>query len=312
MGRQLGPSGMTNVVPLRKDQPSGEAALATLNRFLDRCDLKPHTVRAYRRQAAAYVAWLAVNPRKHPDAFADPVGANAAVKAWRRHLLLSDQRQSPSTVNQALAAVSLMYAQALHFRPDVGRTKVPRPGAPDALTADQQGAVQRAADRRGARDAAIIAVLFETGARVEECARLTVADVPITARTGRARLVGKGDQTRTVPVPSDARERLSKWLAVRAERLGDQPDPGALWLGQRGPMTIQGITKVVLAVGAAAGLPGLRPHRLRHTYATRLRQSGADPAVIQAAMGHASIETTQRYFRASDDEIAAAIEKAFE
>lgn len=77
-------------------------------------------------------------------------------------------------------------------------------------------------------------------------------------------------------------------------------------------MTISGVVQVVLAVGEAAGLPGLRPHRCRHTYATRLRQGGADPAHVQALLGLASIETAARHFRAGQGEQAEAIERVFE
>jgi integrase/recombinase XerC len=69
---------------------------------------------------------------------------------------------------------------------------------------------------------------------------------------------------------------------------------------------------VVRTVGKDAGLPGLRPHRLRHTYATRLREGGADPAQIQALLGHASIETSARYFRASAAEVAALVDRALD
>lgn len=78
--------------------------------------------------------------------------------------------------------------------------------------------------------------------------------------------------------------------------------------GRRGRLTTSGITRVVLAVGVDAGLPGLRPHRLRHTYATRLRQGGADPAQVQALLGHASLDATARYFRAGVAEQVAAVE----
>ena len=80
---------------------------------------------------------------------------------------------------------------------------------------------------------------------------------------------------------------------------------------QRGPLTDSGITQVVLAAGAGAGIPGLRPHRGRHTFATRLRQGGADPAQIQAMLGHASIDTSARYFRSGSAENAAVIERVF-
>ncbi|MGW0810004.1 tyrosine-type recombinase/integrase [Nonomuraea sp. NPDC002799] len=68
----------------------------------------------------------------------------------------------------------------------------------------------------------------------------------------------------------------------------------------------------LLAVGQDAGQAGLRPHRCRHTYATRLRQGGADPAQVQALLGLASIETATRYFRAGQSEQAAVIERVFE
>ncbi|WP_425434782.1 tyrosine-type recombinase/integrase [Nonomuraea jiangxiensis] len=89
---------------------------------------------------------------------------------------------------------------------------------------------------------------------------------------------GKGDQVRTVPSPPTPRARVSAWLDLRGRQ------PGPLWTGQRGALTISGIIQVVPAVGDNAKLPGLRPHRLRHTYATRLREAGAQ---VQALLGHA-------------------------
>ncbi|MEV4186597.1 tyrosine-type recombinase/integrase [Streptosporangium canum] len=65
-------------------------------------------------------------------------------------------------------------------------------------------------------------------------------------------------------------------------------------------------------MGEATGIPGLRPHRLRHTYTTRLREGGADPAQIQALLGHASLDTIGRHFRAGRTEQAAAVEHVFE
>ncbi|WP_216892134.1 tyrosine-type recombinase/integrase [Nocardia alni] len=138
---------------------------------------------------------------------------------------------------------------------------------------------------------------------MEEAARLDLEDVAITARTGAITLRGKGDE---VLLPAVARQRLSDWIAVRGT------DPGPLWTGQRGRLSISGITQVVLAVGAEAGLAGLRPHVLRHTYGTRLRQGGADVAQVQALLHHASISTTARYFRAGTAEQAAVMETVFE
>jgi integrase len=298
------------VVPLRvraARAADGARAMEAAGRYLDRCKLAAATVKAYRRQCAAYLAWLdELDPSDdaHPDAFADVIGAEAAVTTWRRQLLHAGAR--PATVNQALAAVTLLYEHGANLRTKVKRARVPRPGEPDALTPHQQGALERAAARRGVRDNAIIAVLLYTGARVEECARLTLDDIAITARTGTVHLHGKGDQVRDVPLPAVARDLTSAWIAVRGT------DPGPLWTGQRGPLTISGITQVVMAVGDDAELSGLRPHRCRHTYATRLRQGGADPAQIQALLGHATLETAGRYFRAGAAEQASVVERIFE
>ena len=106
-------------------------------------------------------------------------------------------------------------------------------------------------------------------------------------------------------MPAIARQRITAWIDHRGT------DPGPLWTGQRGPLSISGITQVVLVVGADAGVKGQRPHRLRHTYATRLRQGGADPAQIQALLGHATLETAGRYFRAGPAEQAAVVDRVF-
>jgi integrase len=177
-------------------------------------------------QAAGWrVRDLAANSDAHGDAFTDLVGAEGAVTSWKRDMLAA--RASASTVNQALAAVTLMYAQA-GLRISVKRVRIPRPGEPDALTRQQEAALRRAAARRGPRDAAIIAVLLDTGARVEECARLEVEDFAITARTGEVRLHGKGDEVRYAPLARRARDLVSAWLDVRGRH------PGPIWTGQRG------------------------------------------------------------------------------
>lgn len=68
----------------------------------------------------------------------------------------------------------------------------------------------------------------------------------------------------------------------------------------------------MLGSGADADISGLRPHRCRHTFGTRLRQGGADPAQVQALLGHASIDTAARYLRSGPAEDAAVIERIFD
>jgi hypothetical protein len=139
-----------NVVPIRPATAdlaaAATAALAAFTAHLDRCALAANTVTAYRRQALVYRDWLLARATEHADAFADLVGAEASVTAWRRHLLGGGA--SPATVNQALAAITQLYEHGPGLRLAVKRARVPKPGAPEALTRAQENAVRRAADRR--------------------------------------------------------------------------------------------------------------------------------------------------------------------
>ena len=245
---------------------------------------------------------LLLNP--HSDAFTDLVGAETAVAAWRKHLMTG--KAAPASINQALAAVTLMYAQS-GLRIVVKRARVPKPGEPDALTRAEQGRVERAAARRGFRDRAIIAVLLYAGARVEECGRLDAADVTLTARTGHIRLHGKGDEVRTVPLPPVAREHLAAWMDERGTH------DGPMWTGQRGQLTDSGITQVVLATGDDAALPGLRPHRLRHTYATRpVAKAAPTPPKSRRSSARPPSKPPPATSRAGNAEQAAVVDRVFE
>ena len=213
------------VVPLRPEGGSTQAAaeaLAAVGRHLTGASWRPAPSGPTSGRPPHTSTWLAANARAHRDAFDDLVGAEGAVTAWKRDMLAA--RSSPATVNQALAAVTLMYEQA-GLRISVKRVRIPRPGEPDALTQSQEAAVRRAAAAAGPRDSAIIAVLLDTGARVEECARLDVEDFAITARTGEVRLHGKGDEVRYAPLARRARDLVSAWLSVRGRH------PGPVWTG---------------------------------------------------------------------------------
>ncbi|MEH1058763.1 site-specific integrase [Micromonospora sp. CPCC 206171] len=108
-----------------------------------------------------------------------------------------------------------------------------------------------------------------------------------------------------LPVPAPADDRLTAWIRHRGA------EPGPLWTGRRPAHHLRrhpGSLRRRLRRRDA----GLRPHRLRHTYAIRLRQVGADQAKVEALLGHASPDTTAPYFRAGAAEQAAVAERVFE
>ncbi|MEU4675328.1 tyrosine-type recombinase/integrase [Amycolatopsis sp. NPDC023774] len=187
------------------------------------------TTEVYRRRADAYITWVRDNAAQHPAAFTDRDAAGAAVEAWREHLLLATT-SGPSAVNQSLDAVTWLYERRWSWRINATRVRRPRRGDPDVLSAVERTALARAARRRGTRDAAIIAVLLDAGARVDECARLELDEVRLTAVPLRIRLRGDSDEVREVPLPRTARALLHAWIGKR----GGQPVP--FWTGQQGPL----------------------------------------------------------------------------
>ncbi|KOX12525.1 tyrosine recombinase XerD [Nocardiopsis sp. NRRL B-16309] len=154
------------------------------------------------------------------------------------------------------------------------------------------------------RDRALLEVLYGTGARISEAVGLDVDDVSDAVAAERAvglvRFRGKGGRERLVPLGSYARRALSAYLvrarpvlAASATRSGGGP---ALFLNARGGrLTRQGGWAVLGAVADRAGVEGVSPHTLRHSFATHLLDGGADIRVVQELLGHSSVTTTQIY-----------------
>jgi integrase/recombinase XerD len=182
-------------------------------------------------------------------------------------------------------------------------------------------------DLRPLRDRALLEFLYGTGARISEAVGLDVDDLGFAAaarRPGRPaagnasgpaacpaatiRLSGKGGRQRIVPVGRYAREALDAYLvrarpafASASRRMSASP---AVFLNVRGSrLTRQGAWAVLKAAGVKAGLPGVSPHTLRHSFATHLLDGGADVRVVQELLGHASVTTTQIYTLVTVDKL---------
>lgn len=149
------------------------------------------------------------------------------------------------------------------------------------------------------RNRALLEVLYGTGARISEAVGLAVDDVPASRDDDQeqVRLRGKGGRTRIVPLGRFARQALDAYL-VRARPTLAAHGRGtpALFLNARGGrLTRQGAWEVLQAAAERAGLSGVSPHMLRHSFATHLLDGGADVRVVQELLGHASVTTTQVY-----------------
>jgi integrase/recombinase XerC len=169
---------------------------------------------------------------------------------------------------------------------------LPRPASPDdAMTLAEDAADAASAPWIGARDLAILLLLYGAGLRVAEALSLTACDLPLGATL---RVTGKRSKTRIVPIVPAVREAVDDYARQCPYPLGgDAP----LFVGARGgPLNPDLVRRSVAAARKRLGLPdSLTPHALRHSFATHLLARGADLRALQELLGHASLSSTQIY-----------------
>jgi integrase/recombinase XerD len=176
----------------------------------------------------------------------------------------------------------------------------PAPGAklPRFLSEQRVGqllAVPESTKATGARDQAMLDLLYATGARVSELISLHLSDYDESA--GTLRVTGKGNKQRLIPIGRQALASVTEYIrSARQRLLKGRVSPYLFVTAQGGAMTRQGFWKLLRGHGKAAGMfQNLSPHVLRHTFATHLLEGGADLRSVQAMLGHADIGTTQIY-----------------
>ena len=303
--------------------------------------LAVHTLVAYRRDLLRYEATLAARGRTViGEVTTDDVAAFLAGlrEGDDGHLPLA-----ASSAGRAVVAVRGLHAFAAAeglagsdpaslVHPPASPRKLPRAigvAEVERLIAAAGGGGDGDA-LRPLRDQALLELLYGTGARISEAVGLDVDDLGFLAvaasapeaRAGSAgaalagpqpppatvRLAGKGGKDRVVPVGRYAREALDAYLvrarptlAAAARQASASP---AVFLNARGGrLTRQGAWGVLKAAADRAGLGGVSPHTLRHSYATHLLDGGADVRVVQELLGHASVTTTQIYTMVTVDKL---------
>jgi site-specific recombinase XerD len=151
--------------------------------------------------------------------------------------------------------------------------------------------VERNTDFLARRDAALIRVFIDTGARLSEVAALRLDDLDLDART--VTFLGKGRRVRVNPMTSKTVRAIDKYLMVR-NRHPDRDLP-TLWLGTQGPLTSYGVAEAVKRRAASAGLGSIHVHQLRHSAAHYLRLAGMDDDSVMRLMGWHDRSMLSRY-----------------
>src|SRR5438034_2583719 len=147
----------------------------------------------------------------------------------------------------------------------------------------------------GIRDKAMLEVLYATGLRVSELISLTLEHLSL--EMGYLNCVGKGSKVRVVPLGRSALQSLEVYLKSARTRLLRNRVSSVVFVNRKGEkLTRQGFWKIIRGYGRKAGIRiELKPHLLRHSFATHLLQRGADLRSVQMMLGHADISTTQIY-----------------
>ena len=260
----------------------------------------PQTTR-YRRALGEFFTWYQSNSTG--EGF-----TRAVVQRYRSHL--GERELASASVNLALAAlrklaseaaahggISPLAAAGIRGVPGARRSGVRTGNWLTLPQAQRLLAEPDPATKKGLRDRVLLGLLVGCGLRRGELAGLEFADV--AQREGRwaiVDLVGKHGRVRTVPMPSWAKDALDGWASVAGISTGAvlrRVDKGGRVGG--GPITPQGIFEAVIGYARQAGLGKITPHDLRRTFAKLAHLGRAPLEQIQISLGHASIQTTERY-----------------
>ncbi|NJK37258.1 MAG: tyrosine-type recombinase/integrase [Oscillatoriales cyanobacterium RM1_1_9] len=262
--------------------------------FLATKAIAPNTHKAYNRELEKFMAWTTlaweqVTPR--------------LMAQYKQHL--RESGLTASSINRALSALKsffrwLRQAERISRNPaELIELEPLQPPVAQDLYPEQVAALQQALTRlspaRQVRDRALLAVLTH-GLRAAEVSALNVEDYD---GTRLHILQAKDGSTGTVPLHSGARIALQAyldWRGSEADLLGEKPlfvtlNPSQQRLGY------QSIRSAVRQLGHQAGIPGINPHQLRHTFGTQLVAQGLDPAHVQVLMRHRSGVSTERYVK---------------
>src|SRR5689334_20130458 len=270
----------------------------------------PITRRVYNLGLDEFFKWYGQEPR--------PGLTKATVSAWR--VALEVRGLGSISINVRITAVRKLAVEAADnglLDPELAagicrikgvKMKGVRLG--NWLSAAQSQALLNAPDattNKGLRDRAILAVLLGCGLRRSEVASLTFRHLQVRdARWCIVDLVGKHGRVRTVPVPAWVKNAIDSWVSAagvingpvfRAVDRGGWIRPVAL--------SEKVVWQLLQQYASAVGVPGIAPHDLRRTCAKMCRAAGGELEQIQLLLGHASVQTTERYLGTKQDLVHA-------
>jgi len=299
-----------------QDNATTDVLLEGFEKWLIKRDRSAHSIRAYLSDVRQFTAWFVENAG---EPFTLTAVIDEHVQDWRDRL---EEGAMPSTVNRKLAALSTFFRWTIEAKlvtsdPTTNINGVEQQAvAPKALSEATVNKILRKAKESGSlRDHALLELLAATGLRAAEAASLTLGDLSLGERSGWVTVrLGKGRRRRRVPIHLRARKVLNAYL--EKEQLADPTVRAAratepLFRSRAGePLTSYALWYTVKKYARLAEVEGVTPHTFRHSVATRLvRDPQVDMVTAATFLGHSRLDTTARYSRPSEDDLARAAER---
>ena len=295
-----------------------------------------HTLKCYSTDLQQFVEFLSAGQHGEPEQESFGSGsstATALVLEVRAEILattattireflvmLHNKNYSRATTARKLATLRSFYKFLvrrgyLQSSPvTVIRTPKQEKRLPKFLELEQIESLLQAPDRTtllGARDVAMLEVMYSTGVRVSELVGLNVTDVDF--EEGILHIRGKGRRERLAPAGPLSLVAIREYLAKRQHsRNGQNTDTEALFINKSGQrLSTRSVRRKLDKYLAEAGLdPSISPHTLRHTFATHMLNRGADLRSVQELLGHRSLSTTQVYTHLTTGRLKEVYDKA--
>lgn len=260
--------------------------------------LSRNTLESYRRDLRKFSEWM---EKHHHGSLLQTTYAD--IQGFLAYLV-NEQKAKATSTSRAISSLKRLFRYLLRQNRveadptlQIATPKLPR-SLPKSLTEQDVELLLGAPDIHtplGARDRAMLEVLYATGLRVSELVALKVVQVSLDM--GVVRVMGKGGKERIVPLGEEAMDWLRRYLSEARPVLLTGKLSDAMFVTQRGEgMTRQMFWYLIKRHAKQGGLhKPLSPHTLRHAFATHLLNHGADLRVVQLLLGHADISTTQIY-----------------